>query len=154
MSEFAEVEKGALSFRVGKKSVAVVLSQYNKPHKVLKSVPLSDVQAPSADVLEELSRYRDGQSKWSNYIARKLPEILKARSEYERLISYEEIVTILTDLVLSFEHQVSQDKTGDKDREKVGVAAWIAWQSIRSVISNSWGITESYAKEKANYKKR
>jgi len=154
MIEFAGAEKGSLSFRVGKKSVAIILSQYKKPHKVLRSVPLSDVHTPSVEVLEALSRYRNGQSKWSNFIARKLPEILKARSEYERLISYEDISAILDDLVFSFEHQVSQDKAGNKDREKVGVAAWIAWQSIRSVVSNSWGITEAYAKEKANYKRR
>ncbi|MEE1916508.1 hypothetical protein V0R52_08895 [Pseudomonas asiatica] len=154
MGGSVEFEKGSLSFRIGRKSVAVVLSQYHKPHKVLWSVALEDVHTPSAELFEILSRYRNGESKWKKFIEKKLPGFLEDRKRYERIVPYEEIVTVLDDLAWSFENQVLQDKTGSEDRESVGVAAWIAWQTIRNVVSNSWGITESYAKEKANYKKR
>lgn len=148
MSGRIQLDKGSLSFRIGKKSVAVVLSCYNKPHKVIKNVALDEVESKFEEVSRALCCYRNGPEKWENFVRRKLPVALRVRAERDRVLSYEQIKSVMADVAFSLEKHRARDVNGAGGGKELAKAIWQSWQGIRTVISNSWRVTESETKQK------
>ncbi|MCE0882889.1 hypothetical protein [Pseudomonas putida] len=146
MSSQVQLEKGSLSFRIGKKSVAVVLSCYNKPHKVIRSVAIDDVESEFEQVSRALCCYRNGPEKWKNFIRYKLPFALRRRAENDRVMSYEQIKSVMADIDFSMEKHKARDLSGDSGGIETAKAIWRSWQGIRAVM-RSWGVSESMVKQ-------
>jgi hypothetical protein len=141
-------EKGSITLRVRKTVVAIVLSKYHKPNKVLRSVPLDQIEQESAAVLQLLGSYRRGHEKWNVFISSTLPKIRRKREEEARLLSYEEISRSLSDVAWSLKKHRERDRNGHHGGRELAVSIWLAWQDIRPTISTStyWGVSEEMAK--------
>lgn len=148
MSSQIQFEKGSLSFRIGVKSVAVVLSCYHKPHKVIRNIAIDDVESKFEEISQALCCYRNGPEKWENFVRRKLPVALRRRAESDRMMSYEQIKSVMADVAFSLEKHRARDVSGAGGGKKLAEEIWESWQGIRAVISNSWRVTESQAKQK------
>lgn len=148
MNSQIQIKKGSLSFRIGKKSVAIVLSCYNKPHKVIKSIAIDNVEVDFEKVSRELCCYRNGPEKWENFVRRKLPFALRRRADNDRVMSYEQIKSVMTDVAFSLEKHKARDVSGTGGGKELAEAIWESWQGIRAVISNGWRVTESQTKQK------
>ena len=142
-------EKGSISFCVRKTVVAIVLAKYMLPNKVIMSVPIECIDEQEQDVLDLLSKYRRGNEKWKIFISRKLPLILKRRSDEAKLLSYSEIDAVLGQIVFSLSKHRGRDAHGKAGGIELAVKIWNHWQEIRSTISTDkyWGVTEKQAKE-------
>ena len=154
MKELPPFEKGSLSFRVGKKSVSIILSRYNSPHQVLKCIALKDIGFPDEEILSMLARYRNGQAKWRKFLDNILPVTLRRRSDEQRMLSYPEIKNILGDVVWSLERHKIEDGSGARGGKDLSVAIWLAWQSIRPIISSKtyWHVSETAAVKSSDKK--
>lgn len=141
-------EKGSLSFRIGKKSVAVVLSCYNKPHKVIVSVAIDGVESEFEEISRALLCYRNGPEKWEQFVRRKLPVALRRRADNDRMMSYKQIKSVMADVAFSLEKHRARDLSGAGGGKELAEAIWESWQGIRAVISNGWRVTESQSKQK------
>ncbi|MDG9889961.1 MULTISPECIES: hypothetical protein [Pseudomonas] len=148
MSSQVQLEKGSLSFRIGKKSVAVVLSCYNKPHKVIRSVAIDDVGSEFEQISRALCCYRNGPEKWEKFVRHKLPLALRRRAENDRVMSYEQIKSVMADVAFSLEKHRAIDVSGADGGKELAADIWESWQGIRAVISNGWRVTESQTKQK------
>ncbi|MCY1191555.1 hypothetical protein D9M71_455450 [compost metagenome] len=147
MSSQIQLEKGSLSFRIGKKSVAIVLSCYHKPHKVIRSIAMDNIDAEFNEVSRALCCYRNGPEKWEIFVRRKLPVALRRRAENGRMMSYEQIKSVMADVNFSMEKHKARDVNGAGGGKETAEAIWDSWQGIRAVI-RSWGVSESMVKQK------
>lgn len=147
MSSQVRLEKGSLSFRIGKKSVAVVLSCYNKPHKVIRSVAIEDIESEFEQISRALCCYRNGPEKWGKFVRSKLPVALRRRAENDRMISYEQIKSVMADIDFSMEKHKARDVSGADGGKETAKEIWKSWQGIRAVM-RSWGVSESMVKQK------
>lgn len=147
MSTQVQLEKGSLSFRIGKKSVAVVLSCYNKPHKVIKSVAIGDVGSEFEQISRALCCYRNGPEKWEKFVRHKLPLALRRRAEDDRVMSYEQIKSVMNDVDFSMQKHKAGDVSGAGGGKETAEVIWESWQGIRAVM-RSWGVLESMVKQK------
>ncbi|WP_155403397.1 MULTISPECIES: hypothetical protein [Pseudomonas] len=153
MSDEMLFKKGSISFRVGRKSVAVILSCYNKPHKVIRNVAMVDIDSELENVSRELCCYRNGPAKWENFVKNKLPRALNRRAEKDRKMSYEQIKSAMADIAWSLERHKIKDVYGESGGKDVADEIWKAWQGIRSVISVAWRVTETQALERVKQRK-
>jgi len=138
-------EKGSISFRVGKKTVAVVLARYKHPQKVIQSFALKDLEEVKYEIFVSLSKYRNGQDKWDKFLRTKLPLALAGRAQKARLLKYSAIEKVLDDIVWSMERHKAEDPSGSRGGKDLAVIVWKAWQSIRPIISKQWGLSEKAA---------
>ncbi|ROM89387.1 hypothetical protein [Pseudomonas brassicacearum] len=120
MNEIVDVEKGSVSFRLRKTVVAIVLARYKQSDKVLMSVPLIELESRRPEILSVLERYRNGPTKWQDFMSKKLPSALQKREFDRRLLGYVEMKKVLAEFVWSLQQHTRTDKKGARGGQGVG----------------------------------
>jgi hypothetical protein len=147
MNEIVDIEKGSVSFRLRKTVVAIVVARYKMSDTVLMSVPLIELESRRPEILSMLERYRNGPTKWQDFMSKKLPSALQKREFEKRLLGYVEMKKVLAEFVWSLQQHARTDKKGFRGGKELGIEIWGAWQEIRPIISTVpyWGISEKEA---------